>query len=290
MEKRIKKANNLCFTLIIEGTISMDAPRYIRWFVEESSVTFKDGKPITCYKLSYELNDDIFDEWALHIRRHYEADDELAESISATEMDIEDYLRKYVIPQKTDPFGPTARSNDFTEIMVSDLLQFVYGYTVPRCKQDNRSGKANSEHGTDILGYKYKNPVCKPQPDDELVAVEVKAGLSSDSYEPIQKAVTDSKKYDAVRYAHTLNFYRKTLSRKGQKRQADDIARFQKKSENNFILTFIAAAIISRENIPQNIINIKCEDLELISGAKVFLFHGKQLMALAHEIYERCIK
>ncbi len=100
MAKRIKKANKLCFTLIIEGTISMDAPRYIRWFVEESSVTFKDGKPITCYKLSYELNDDIFDEWALHIRRHYESDDELAESISATEMDIEDYLRKYVIPQK----------------------------------------------------------------------------------------------------------------------------------------------------------------------------------------------
>ena len=61
-----------------------------------------------------------------------------------------------------------------------------------------------------------------------------------------------------------LNFYRKTLSRKGQKRQADDIARFQKKSENNFILTFIAAAIISRENIPQNIINIKGADLELI--------------------------
>lgn len=259
-------------------------------YVEESSVTFEDGKSITCYKLSYELNDDIFNEWALHIRRHYESDGELAESISATGMETEDYLREYVIPQKTDAFGPTSRSNDFTEIMISDLLQFVYGYTVPRCKQDNRSGKANSEHGTDILGYKYGNPTRKPQPNGALVAIEVKAGLSSDPYEPIQKAVIDSKKYDAARYAHTLNFYRKMLSRKGQKQQADDIARFQKKSENSVILTFIAAAIVSRENIPQNTINIKGADLELKSGTKVFLVHGKQLMALAHEIYERCIK
>ncbi len=268
----------------------MNAPRYIRWFVEESSITFKDGEPITCYKLSYELNDGVLDEWALHIRRHYESDSELAESISTTGMNTEDYLRKYVIPQKSDAFGPTARSNDFTEIMISDLLQFVYGYTVPRCKQDNRSGKANSEHGTDILGYTYTDPAHKPQPSDELVAVEVKAGLSSDSYDPIQKAVIDSKEYDAVRYAHTLNFYRKTLSRKGQKQQADDIARFQKKSENSFILTFIAAAIISRENIPQNTIDINGADLELRNDTRVFLVHGKQLMSLAHEIYERCIK
>lgn len=268
----------------------MDVPKYIKWFVKESSVAFEDGKPITCYKLAYEVNDNIFNEWALHIRRHYESDEELAESLSATEMDAESYLREYVIPQKTDTFGPTSRSNDFTEIMISDLLQFIHDYTVPRCKQDNRSGKTNSAHGTDILGYKYKNPTHKPHPEDELVAVEVKAGLSSDSYEPIKKAVVDSKKYDALRYAHTLNFYRKTLSRKGQEQQADEIARFQKKSENNFILTFIAAAIVSRESIPKNTISIKGTDLELRSGTKVFLVHGKQLMALAHEIYERCIK
>lgn len=268
----------------------MGAPKYVKWFIEEKSVTFKDGKPITCYKLAYEENDSIWDEWALHIRRHYESDGELAESLLVTEMNAEDYLRKYVIPQKKDIFGPASRSNDFTEIMISDLLEFIHEYTVPRCKQDNRSGKTNSAHGTDILGYKYKSPTHKPQPDDELLAVEVKAGLSSDSYEPVQKAIADSKKYDAIRYAHTLNFYRKSLIRKGQKQQADEIARFQKKSENDFILTFVAAAIISRDNIPKDTIAIKGSDLEISSDTKVFLVHGKQLMDLAHKIYERCIR
>jgi len=174
--------------------------------------------------------------------------------------------------------------------MISDLLEFMHNYTVPRCKQDNRSGKTNSAHGTDILGYKYDGSSQNPKPEDELLAVEGKAGLSSDSYDPIRKAVSDSQKYDAIRYAHTLNFYRKSLLRKGQEQQANEIARFQKKSENDFILTYIAAAIVSRENITDNAVDIKGKDLELRSGSKVFLVHGKQLMNLAHEIYERCIK
>lgn len=269
----------------------MNKPRYINWFVCESSVTFEDGVPISCYKLDYIVDEDVFLEWALHIRRHYESDDELDESLSITQMSSEDYLRTYIIPQKTDPFGPTARSNDFTEIMISDLLEFVHGYAVPRCKQDNRSGKTNSEHGTDILAYKYSSPNQKPNPKDELLAIEVKAGLSSDTYDPIYSAVTDSKKYDAVRYAHTLNFYRKSLLKKGQKQQAYEIARFQNKSEQNFVLTYIASAIISRENITNNtIVGIKGKELELRSDNKVFLIHGKQLMNLAHQIYERCTK
>lgn len=269
----------------------MNVPRYINWFVEESSVTLEDGEPIMCYKLAYKLDESVFDEWALHIRRHYESDDELNESLADVGVSAEEYLRTQVIPQKTDPLGPTSRSNDFTEIMISDLLEFIHGYTVPRCKQDNRSGKTNSAHGTDILGYKYSGSSQNPKPEDELLAIEVKAGLSSDSYDPIRKAVTDSKKYDAVRYAHTLNFYRKSLRRKGEEQQAKEIARFQKKSENDFVLTFIAAAIVSRENILNNtIVGIKGEDLELRNDSKLFLVHGKQLMDLAHSIYERCIK
>lgn len=269
----------------------MKAPKYICWFVAENSITFEDGVPLSCYKLDYKIDDTVFNEWALHIRRHYESDSELKGSLSITGMSAEQYLRTYVIPQKTDPLGPTSRSNDFTEIMISDLLEFVEGYTVPRCKQDNRSGKCSSEHGTDILAYRYYSPEKKPDSKDELVAVEVKAGLSSASYDPIRNAVADSQKYDAVRYAHTLNFYRKTLLCKQQLQQAEEIARFQQKSEHDFVLSYIAAAIISQENIPNNIISsIKGQDLELQKGRQVFLVHGKTLMSLAHQIYERCIQ
>lgn len=275
----------------MKGAALMDMPRYIKWFVKEHSTCLEDGVPISCYKLDYSIDDALFDEWALHIRRHYESDDELKESLSDTGLSVEEYLKTYVIPQKSDPFGPTARSSDFTEIMVSDLIEFVNGYIVPRCKQNNRSGKSSSEHGTDILAYKFDNPNHAPSVKDELLAIEVKAGLSSDNYEPINKAVTDSHRYDDVRYAHTLNFYRKSLRYKQQYQQADEIARFQKKSESDFILTFIAAAVISRENIPANtIIGIKGKNLALRNNDKIFLIHGKKLMALAHQIYERCIK
>lgn len=267
------------------------APQYINWFVKESGITFEDGIPIISYKLDYSIDKDIYDELALHIRKHYESDEELLESINATHLSTEEYLRQFVIPQKGDAFGPTARSNDFTEILVSDLLEFIYGYDVPRCKQRNRSGKSLSEHGTDILAYKFDKKDKTASTKDKLLAIEVKAGLSADEYSPITNAVTDSHKYDEVRHSHTLNYYRKKLRNINNHRQADEISRFQQKSEHDFIIVYIASAIISREIIPDNIVlGIRGDDLELRQDNKVFLIHGKKLMNLAHDIFERCVK
>ena len=268
----------------------MNQPKYINWFVEENAVTLADGVPISCYRLDYSLDETAYCEWALHLRRHYESDNELAESLKTVGMSVEEYLRTYIIPQKDDAFGPTARSNDFTEIMISDLLEFIHGYTVPRCKQWNRSGKNQSEHGTDILAYKYVKSSQNPSNKDELLAVEVKAGLTSDAYDPITNAVADSLKYDEVRHAFTLNFYRKQL-RHLNNCQADEIARFQQKSEHDFIITYVAAAIISRDKIDDDIImGVRGDDLQLHAENKIFLIHGKKLMTLAHEIFERCVK
>lgn len=259
--------------------------------MEESSVTLEDGQPISCYLLDYSIDESVFCEWATHIRRHYEPDAELAKSLSETGIEVEEYLRTYVVPQKGDPFGPTARSNDFTEIMISDLLEFVHGYTVPRCKQRNRSGKTQSEHGTDILAYKYVSPSHIPDDRDELLAVEVKAGLTSNEFLPICNAVKDSHEYDEVRHALTLNFYRKKLRTINDEKQASDIARFQQKSEHDYIITYIAAAVISRTKIENNIVlGIKGGDLKMRQNDKIFLVHGKTLMTLAHDIFERCIK
>jgi len=269
----------------------MNPPKYINWFVKESAVTLEDGVPISCYRLDYKADEAVYSEWALYLRQHYESDEELSESIVEIGMQVEEYLRIHVIPQKNDAFGPTSRSNDFTEIMVSDLLEFVHGYTVPRCKQRNRSGKTQSEHGTDILAYKYVKSLKTPDNKDELLAVEVKAGLSSNGYEPISNAVVDSKKYDEIRHAHTLNYYRKKLRSINNQQQSNEITRFQQKSEHDYIITYIAAAIISRGEIDNGVVlGIKGDDLELRQDNKVFLIHGKKLMALAHDIFERCVK
>jgi hypothetical protein len=168
---------------------SLNQPKYINWFVKENNITFEDGIPITCYRLDYKIDEDAFREWAIHIRQHYESDDELKESLIDTNMSVENYLRSNVIPQISDPFGPVSRSNDFTEIMISDLIEFVHGYIAPRCKQHNRSGKTQSEHGSDILAYKFIKSEKLPSVKDELLVIEVKGELTSDKYTPITDAV-----------------------------------------------------------------------------------------------------
>lgn len=212
----------------------MSTPRYISWFVEEEHIRLEDDVPINCYQLKYTVDEEVYCDLAKHIRRHYESDDELVDSVDLTEMSAEEYLRTYVVPQKDDAFGPTARSNDFTEIMISDLFEFIKGYSVPRCKQRNKSGKGVSEHGTDILAYKFHNSNTKPHVKDELLAIEVKAGLTKDDYTPINNAVEDSAKYDEVRHALTLNYYRKKLRQLDNHQQADEIERFQKKIRERF--------------------------------------------------------
>lgn len=104
----------------------MERPLYINWLVNEEGVTFEDGVALKCYKLSYETDEAVFDDWALHIRKHYVEDDELTDDSVATGLSIEDYLRKYIVPQKQEELGPTARSNDISEILFADLFRFLY--------------------------------------------------------------------------------------------------------------------------------------------------------------------
>lgn len=200
-------------------------------------------------------------------------------------------MRQYIIPQKGEPFGPTARSNDISEILFADLFEFILNYEVPRCKQHNRSGKNESEHGTDIIAYRFFAEGKAPHKNDELVAIEVKALLSSNEADKVIKdAVTDSKK-DEDRVSHTLNYYRKKLRFMGKSAEAADIARFQQKTEYPYRTTYVGAAISSLPAIEKKVIvGIKGADLELKTDQSVFYVHGADLMSLTHQVFERCIK
>lgn len=135
----------------------MEKPQYIDWIVEETGIVIKDDIPLKCYKIDYKDDESILDDWALHIRRNYIEDTELKEDADDNAMTVEQYLHDYVIPQKGEELGATVRSADITEILISDLLEFVHQYSVPRYKLKNRSGKNNSQQGTDVIAYKYKN-------------------------------------------------------------------------------------------------------------------------------------
>lgn len=269
----------------------MDAPKYIKWLINESGVTFEDGIPLNSYKLSYEINNDVLDDWALHIRKHYISDEDLEESAELCKLSIREYLEQYIVPQKSEPFGATARSNDISEILFSDLFEFILKYDVPRCKQYNRSGKNESEHGTDVIAYKFFDSEKKPNKKDELIAIEVKARLSSANVlDTVKDAVKDSKK-DEYRFAHTLDFYRKKLRYMGKNDESRDIARFQQKVEYPYRISYVGAAITSLPAIANNVIvGLKGEDLEIKTNQSVYFVHGKDLMALTHQVFERCLK
>jgi len=49
----------------------MDRPQYMNWIVREDGVVFEDQQPLNCYRLSYEINDNILDDWALHLNVLY---------------------------------------------------------------------------------------------------------------------------------------------------------------------------------------------------------------------------
>lgn len=78
----------------------MERPQYINWIVEEDGVVLEDQQPLNCYKLSYEIDESILDDWAIHIRRHYVPDDELKEDVALHKLTVAEYLRQYAIPQK----------------------------------------------------------------------------------------------------------------------------------------------------------------------------------------------
>lgn len=269
----------------------MDRPQYINWIVKEDGVVFEDHQSLNCYNLSYEINDGILDDWALHIRRHYVQDDELEEDAASNKLTVEEYLRQYAIPQKGELFGPTARSNDISEILFADLFEFILNYEVPRCKQYNRSGKNESEHGTDIIAYRFFTEGKNPHKNDELVAIEVKARLSSiEACETIKDAATDSKK-DEHRFSHTLNYYRKKLRSMGKSAEAEAVARFQQKTEHPYKTSYVGAAISSLPIIEKKVIvGIKGADLNLKTDQSVFYVHGADLMSLTHRVFERCTK
>lgn len=268
----------------------MTVPTHIKWFVEEQGIQLKNNIPINCYLIDYRDDDTVLDEWALHIRRNYIDDMQLLEDAEINEMSVEEYLSKRVIPQKKDYFGPTSRSADIGEIIVSDLLEFVYGFSVPRYKMKNRSGKCNSQQGTDVIGYKYYHADHSKSDKDELIATEVKATLTLEDYSSISKAIKDSAK-DEHRLARSIDYCRKRLRELGQTQESKEITRFLFKPDMDYKLIFAAAGISSKKDVDSEIeLDAKDDGLEIRNGEMIFFIHGERLMELTHKIYERCKK
>lgn len=281
---------------MVLGVGELERPSYLTWVVKEEGVVLDNEEPIHCYRLDYVDDDAVFDDWALHIRRHFISDEELKKNCRDLEMTLEEYLKQNVIPQKGETLAGTARSNYISEILFSDLMEFVNGLEVPRYRLDNMSGKTVSEHGTDIIGFKFFNKDKKPNEKDILFTIEVKAGLTQQDATVIKRAVIDADK-DEYRLAQSLDYMRRKLERMGKVDEANDTLRFQKKTKTDYEWKKCAAGMSSLCKIPEIDINGRIVKVipnisgeELKGKASIYFVHGKRLMDLAHNVFDRCVR
>lgn len=108
-----------------------------------SGVITVEGRTINVWEFSSPTDPAHLDSWALHFRRQYCSDLELPELLMGTGMTTEEYLNAYIFPDKTRAPGPSIRSGDFAEFLISDYLEFTLNLWVPRENTPTRQATMN---------------------------------------------------------------------------------------------------------------------------------------------------
>lgn len=240
-----------------------------------------EGADVRCYRIEGDIDEAQLDNWALHVRRHYCRDDDLDMYTHYYEIPASDYLAKKI------PDVVQIMSGDFSEIVISDLLQFIEGYQVPRYKQYGREDKNSSGHGTDILAYKMKDPE-KPSPDDILLAVEVKSRSGSKKLKDgLREAASDSLK-DKSRMAMTIDYFSERSLRCGDLVTASELKRFMLVSEHPCKEEYSIGVTSGTDDVNHAIGNSTAENLGIARGEAIFIIHRKHMLELIKRIYSRC--
>jgi hypothetical protein len=234
---------------------------------------------IESFKLASEYDDTTLTEWALHIRRHYARDDQLA-SIS-TIQPTDQYLRELIIPDEE-----RTRTGDFGEILVADIIEHNKGYIVPRYKQFDRDDKNMSGQGVDIVAYKLKTPLT-PQTDDELLLIEVKSSRAENRVaQSLRKAKQDYRR-NLTRRALAVDNIRRRATMLNDLITANEIRRFQDQNAADFQETNGYAIVVSIDDMQYHIDhhNTKFKEND---EEPVYVVYRAQLGNLIDSIYERC--
>lgn len=268
-------------------------PKYVDSLVECSPNTIVDCVKIKCYTLPKiaECSDAIMADWALHVRRHYIFDEKLRSVVRRRSVAVEEYLRASVIPDKRETM-----SGDFGEMLIADLLECIENYSVPRYKHCDRLDKNQSEHGTDVIGYRVSDPRSN-DPKDELIVVEVKA-LTSSGYIKgvVNKAKKDSKKdrvdlsmMEKSRLGMTLDYLEWRSYDYGDSATAVIMQRFLKAAEFPCVIRYGIGAIAATDNSSALIEkNHQYDEFDTLD--KVLVLGGSELADLLTRIYESCSK
>lgn len=258
-------------------------PLFTAW-LEEEQCTFMDGTKVYCWCLDWTCSDDVLDKWALHLRRHYISDNILKHRVMARQTTSDQYLPLRVVPNI-----PSIRSGDFAEILISDVLQYLYGLVVPRYKQCNRKDKNASEHGSDVIAYQLKN-VNGKSTSDKLFVFEVKSNASktgdTEFIKTVKKATKDSKK-DPNRVPMTLQYMIDEATDVNDQTTQKNLQRFTDMGGSPYQKIFGSAVATSHVK-PIDVLSCKTPtDVGLSAFSPLIVVHASKLMDLVNSLYGR---
>lgn len=247
-----------------------------------------DGRCIDIWELQVPPTDGDLSAWASTFRQHYCSDAEIDDLRAGTGLSRAEYLTQLAFPDKSAAPGPGIRAGDFAELLVSDYIEHLLGYWVPRGKYAEKSSRDESVKGVDILGFRLTTPPSSTA-TDTLLAFEVKAQFSGGKYTGrLQTAIDDSSK-DYLRRSMTLNATKRRLRQAGQHERALVVQRFQNLSDHPYVYRSGAAAVLSDSAYDEALLqkSTKVTGHQNAGNLDLIVIRGKDLMKLVHALYER---
>ena len=257
------------------------------WLTKEEC-TFKDGTSVNCWLLDWEpIADKVLDEWALHLRRQYIYDKDLAHESRQFGLSTSEYLKSSVVPDRAD--RRNARSGDFAEILVEDILEYLFEFSVPRYKHRYREDKNASGPGVDVIAYQRKDDSISST-DDKLFIFEVKSNVSckteTEFLGRIKDATAGSAK-DPNRTPMSLEWMIKKADRAGDNETVKDLLRFWNRGGLYFEVKY-GSAVTTSYSIPNDaLIKRLPKDVGLEMDNSLLVVHGNKLMELVNGLYDR---
>lgn len=271
--------------MILRKIIFVQKMKYLNYLVYVGSVVIRSGETVDIYELNEISDVNVLREWADHFRQNYCSDTLLDVLRAGFGLSRKDYLNTYKFPSDRLGFGPGTRSGDFAELLISDYLEFVHHFYVPKDRYEFKFNPNTSSQGTDVIGLKMH--MGNSRQDDEMIVFEVKCQASAGKPENrLCDAITDSVK-DPVRKGETLNAIRQRAIESNNTEKADLIMRFQNEVEDPYIMSYGVAAIFDSAVYREELVKACEVPITHPSGINSLIIIKKEkLMGLIHSLYE----
>jgi hypothetical protein len=263
-------------------------PPHLAWLVDTGEkVNSKTGLPISIWELKHQPDEQVLSAWAAHFRDQYCPDSLIDALREGYGFSRGDYLNQIKFPDLTLSPGPSIRAGDFTEILVTDYLEFCLGYWIARTRFSDKTVRNESKKGCDVIGFKLVQAGGDPRLD-ALALFEAKAGLTGTGLcKRLQDAIDDSAK-DPRRKAESLNAIKQRFLDQNRSEEAKIVTRFQNPVDRPYTEVQGAVALLSTDGLDkENLPALDASSHPAAANLSLLIIHGAQLMPLVHGLYKR---